>query len=110
MMPVGLILTMPFTGKLLDHFKSRTITMLIGTLMYNLVLACLGFQRIYLGAGYFPVFFRQLQKFNEPFDQCAGHWGADFICAIDYEFFSTPFGVWRALLAPRSGTSWFPSM
>jgi MFS family permease len=42
MMPVGLILTMPFTGKLLDHFKSRTI-MLIGTLMYNLVLACMGF-------------------------------------------------------------------
>ncbi len=34
MMPVGLILTMPFTGKLLDHYKSRTI-MLIGTIMYN---------------------------------------------------------------------------
>jgi MFS family permease len=42
MMPVGLILTMPFTGKLLDHYKSRTI-MLIGTLMYNVVLASLGF-------------------------------------------------------------------
>src|SRR5450432_4517881 len=42
MMPVGLILMMPFTGKLLDHFKSRTI-MLTGTLMYNGVLACLGF-------------------------------------------------------------------
>jgi MFS family permease len=42
MMPVGLILTMPFTGKLLDHFKSRTI-MGIGAMVYNLVLACLGF-------------------------------------------------------------------
>jgi MFS family permease len=42
MMPVGLILTMPFTGKLLDHFKSRTI-MGIGAMMYNLVLACMGF-------------------------------------------------------------------
>jgi MFS family permease len=42
MMPVGLILTMPFTGKLLDHYKSRTI-MLIGTILYNLVLACIGF-------------------------------------------------------------------
>jgi MFS family permease len=42
MMPVGLILTMPFTGKLLDHFKSRTI-MLIGAMVYNVVLACIGF-------------------------------------------------------------------
>jgi MFS family permease len=42
MMPVGLILTMPFTGKFLDHYKSRTI-MLIGALMYNGVLACMGF-------------------------------------------------------------------
>jgi MFS family permease len=42
MMPVGLILTMPFTGKLLDHFKSRTI-LLAGTMLYNLVLAGLGF-------------------------------------------------------------------
>src|SRR6202790_4687473 len=42
MMPVGLILTMPFTGKLLDHFKSRTI-MAVGAMMYNLVLACMGF-------------------------------------------------------------------
>jgi MFS family permease len=42
MMPVGLILTMPFTGKLLDHFKSRTI-MLIGAMVYNSVLACIGF-------------------------------------------------------------------
>jgi MFS family permease len=42
MMPVGLILTMPFTGKLLDHFRSRTI-MLIGAMIYNLVLAFLGF-------------------------------------------------------------------
>ena len=38
MMPVGLIITMPFTGKFLDHYKSRTI-MLIGALMYNGVLA-----------------------------------------------------------------------
>jgi MFS family permease len=42
MMPVGLILTMPLTGKLLDHYQSRII-MLIGTLSYNLVLACMGF-------------------------------------------------------------------
>jgi MFS family permease len=42
MMPVGLILTMPFTGRFLDHFKSRTI-LLIGALMYNGVLACMGF-------------------------------------------------------------------
>ncbi|HEY2348405.1 MAG TPA: MFS transporter [Puia sp.] len=42
MMPLGLIITMPFTGKLLDHYKSRTI-MLIGALMYNGVLACMGF-------------------------------------------------------------------
>jgi MFS family permease len=42
MMPVGLILTMPFTGKLLDHFKSRSI-MLIGAMIYNGVLACIGF-------------------------------------------------------------------
>ena len=42
MMPVGLLITMPFTGKLLDHYKSRTI-MLIGALMYNGVLACMGF-------------------------------------------------------------------
>jgi MFS family permease len=44
MMPVGLILTMPFTGKLLDHFKSRTI-MLTGAMVYNGVLACIGFSR-----------------------------------------------------------------
>jgi MFS family permease len=42
MMPVGLIVTMSFTGKLLDHYKSRTI-MLIGALMYNAVLGCMGF-------------------------------------------------------------------
>jgi len=42
MMPVGLILTMPFTGKMLDHFKSRTI-MLIGAMVYNTILACIGF-------------------------------------------------------------------
>ena len=42
MMPLGLILTMPFTGKMLDHFKSRTI-MLIGAMVYNFVLACIGF-------------------------------------------------------------------
>ena len=42
MMPVGLLITMPFTGKFLDHYKSRTI-MLIGALMYNVVLGCMGF-------------------------------------------------------------------
>ena len=42
MMPVGLLVTMPFTGKLLDHYSSRTI-MLIGTILYNIVLAVIGF-------------------------------------------------------------------
>lgn len=42
MMPVGLLITMPFTGKLLDHYSSRTI-MLIGTILYNIVLAMIGF-------------------------------------------------------------------
>ncbi len=42
LMPVGLIMTMPFTGKLLDHFPSRKI-MLIGAIAYNVVLAALGF-------------------------------------------------------------------
>jgi len=42
MMPVGLLVTMPFTGKLLDHYSSRTI-MLIGTILYNIVLAMIGF-------------------------------------------------------------------
>jgi MFS family permease len=42
MMPVGLILTIPFTGKLLDHYKSRTI-MGIGAMIYNIVLGCIGF-------------------------------------------------------------------
>ena len=42
MMPVGLLITMPFTGKFLEHYKSRTI-MLIGALMYNVVLGCMGF-------------------------------------------------------------------
>jgi MFS family permease len=44
MMPVGLILTMPLTGRLLDHYRSRII-MLIGTLSYNIVLAGMGFSR-----------------------------------------------------------------
>lgn len=42
LMPVGLIVTMPFTGKLLDHFKSRVI-MLYGALIYFVVLIFLGF-------------------------------------------------------------------
>ncbi|HVY75984.1 MAG TPA: MFS transporter [Puia sp.] len=42
MMPVGLIITMPFTGKLLDHIKSRVV-MFWGTLAYNAVLFLLGF-------------------------------------------------------------------
>ncbi len=42
MLPVGLLITMPFTGKLLDHFKSRTI-MFYGAMIYNVVLVCLGF-------------------------------------------------------------------
>jgi MFS family permease len=56
MMPVGLILTMPFTGKLLDHFKSRTI-MLIGAMVYNGVLACIGFSGYTLVLGIALFFF-----------------------------------------------------
>jgi len=56
MMPVGLILTLPLTGRLLDHYKSRTI-MLIGTLFYNLVLACLGFSTYTWVLGTFLFFF-----------------------------------------------------
>jgi MFS family permease len=56
MMPLGLIITMPFTGKLLDHYKSRSI-MLIGALMYNLVLGLLGFSRYTWVLGIFLFFF-----------------------------------------------------
>jgi MFS family permease len=41
-MPVGLLLTLPVTGKLLGHFESRTI-MLIGALIFNSMLAMPGF-------------------------------------------------------------------
>jgi MFS family permease len=56
MMPLGLIITMPFTGKLLDHYKSRFI-MLIGAMMYNIVLAFLGFSRYTWVLGIFLFFF-----------------------------------------------------
>src|SRR5450432_417467 len=56
MMPVGLIITMPFTGKLLDHFKSRFI-LLAGAMMYNLVLAFMGFSRYTVVLGIFLFFF-----------------------------------------------------
>jgi MFS family permease len=41
-MPVGLLLTLPVTGKLLGHFESRTI-MLTGALIFNSMLALPGF-------------------------------------------------------------------
>ncbi|MEP6750459.1 MAG: MFS transporter [Bacteroidota bacterium] len=41
-MPIGLILTLPVTGKLLDHFESRTI-MLVGAIIFNSLLALPGF-------------------------------------------------------------------
>lgn len=41
-MPVGLIVTLPVTGKLLGHFESRMI-MFIGALIFNFLLALPGF-------------------------------------------------------------------
>ena len=41
-MPIGLILTLPVTGKLLDHFESRII-MFVGALIFNSLLAMPGF-------------------------------------------------------------------
>jgi MFS family permease len=41
-MPIGLILTLPITGKLLGHFESRTI-MLVGAIIFNSLLALPGF-------------------------------------------------------------------
>ncbi|HMC84798.1 MAG TPA: MFS transporter [Chitinophagaceae bacterium] len=41
-MPIGLILTLPFTSKLLGHFESRII-MLIGALIFNVLLSLPGF-------------------------------------------------------------------
>ena len=41
-MPIGLILTLPVTGKLLDHFESRII-MFAGALVFNLLLGLPGF-------------------------------------------------------------------
>src|ERR1700712_6125908 len=41
-MPVGLILTLPITGKLLGHYESRTI-MLAGAIVFNLLLGLPGF-------------------------------------------------------------------
>jgi MFS family permease len=41
-MPIGLLLTLPITGKLLGHFESRLI-MLVGALVFNILLALPGF-------------------------------------------------------------------
>jgi MFS family permease len=41
-MPVGLLLTLPLTGKLLSKYSSRRI-MLFGGLFFSVVLACIGF-------------------------------------------------------------------
>ena len=41
-MPVGLILTLPVTGKLLGHFESRMI-MFVGALIFNVLLGLPGF-------------------------------------------------------------------
>jgi MFS family permease len=41
-LPAGLMLTLPVTGQLLQHFSSRRI-MLIGAVLYNVALASLGF-------------------------------------------------------------------
>ena len=60
------------TGKLLDHYKSRTI-MLAGAMMYNVVLGAAGFQQVYMGVGYRVIFFRVLQEPDEYVHQCAGY-------------------------------------
>ena len=39
--PIGLMLTMPFTGKLLNKYSSRYV-MLLGAIMFNIVLALPG--------------------------------------------------------------------
>ena len=41
-LPAGLMLTLPVTGKLLQHFSSRQV-MLVGALFFNLALGLLGF-------------------------------------------------------------------
>lgn len=41
-LPIGLMLTLPITGRLLSHHASRTI-MIIGALLFNAVLCFLGF-------------------------------------------------------------------
>lgn len=41
-LPIGLILTLPVTGMLLQHFSSRNI-MMVGTLVFNLMLSLIGF-------------------------------------------------------------------
>ena len=41
-MPIGLIITLPFTGKLLGHFESRII-MVVGAIVFNLLLGLPGF-------------------------------------------------------------------
>lgn len=41
-MPIGLILTLPITGKLLGHFESR-IVMIAGALVFNVLLSLPGF-------------------------------------------------------------------
>ena len=41
-MPIGLIITLPFTGKLLGHFESRII-MVVGAVVFNLLLGLPGF-------------------------------------------------------------------
>jgi MFS family permease len=41
-LPLGLMLTLPVTGKLLQHFSSRRI-MLVGAVLYNVALGLLGF-------------------------------------------------------------------
>ncbi|MFT3937014.1 MAG: MFS transporter [Chitinophagaceae bacterium] len=41
-MPVGLVLTIPITGRLLGHFESRVI-MIVGAIVFNLLLGLPGF-------------------------------------------------------------------
>lgn len=50
--PIGLMLTMPFTGKLLNKYSSRYI-MLLGAIMFNIVLSLPGLAAFCVAIGYY---------------------------------------------------------
>ncbi|WP_278022362.1 hypothetical protein [Flavobacterium ginsengisoli] len=54
--PIGLMLTMPFTGKLLNKYSSRYI-MLLGAVMFNVALSLPGLASICLAVGNYTFIF-----------------------------------------------------